>query len=173
MALRQSVSESEYLEIKRLQAAGMSQCRIARTLGKTQWTVVMAIDPTMRQRRNYLARKRRREDRKKWAEYMSVGRKTAGIHNDYAVTLPQSVIEERDRYLAFEHTDNTARLLGDPPPWRSALAQKERENGSKPSDRRSVLLRGITSDHAGASRSVEYLAPGDRFHNGPSRWMGR
>lgn len=41
------------------------------------------------------------------------------------VNVPPDRLEEQQRLMAYEAPTITAALLGDPPPWRSALAQKQ------------------------------------------------
>ena len=42
----------------------------------------------------------------------------------FPVAVPPDREEERDRAMAFEHSTIVAHVMGDPPPWRSALGKK-------------------------------------------------
>lgn len=52
------------------------------------------------------------------------GHHAIGDYGDHGIVIPNHVIMARERAAGFYHKDLTAALLGDPPPWRSALGKK-------------------------------------------------
>jgi hypothetical protein len=43
----------------------------------------------------------------------------------FPVAVPTDAADERDRAMAYEHPTLTAHIMGDPPPWRSALGKRK------------------------------------------------
>lgn len=105
----------------------------AKAVGSSRYMIRCAIDPSYREHRQNLVRDYREKygaSRFRPPRYPTVfddGSRigmTAIGENAASISIPRQVEAERQRYLAYHHTEITAALQGDPPPWRSALGRK-------------------------------------------------
>lgn len=126
-----SLTPENLEKARAMRADNASWGTIVAATGISMYVLRAQIDPNFKEHRREQVKRYRLGRTNRWPaitrrEQPKVSNATGHCVSSGPMSIPAERLADQERVRSYEPATITAALLGDPPPWRSALAQRRR-----------------------------------------------